>query len=667
MELPRYKYEPLMGHDEIRVFELSATKRHIEIRIRHVAISGCSFEALSYVWGKPDQANKAIILNKFGEACGWIPLTMNLGNAMCNLRDAEKLKSKVFWIDQICINQQDEKEKNHQVAMMNQIYSQSRRVITYLGPAGPEAGEKRGIQLLKRIHGSVTEGVLHQMHKAGSLKRIRDQVLDESIQFEKFSLDLEGETGPSLKNENDVSKRYIEQGWEWLVRVAYSEWTRRLWIVQEQLLNKDVITLRGLRLISWDSIATIPILFAAGYLPRQYRDVGRRSLGENLLPSDTVEETLYGIWWDRQARLEHGTGYTWSTLFHNLQWYQPLHCADARDRVYAILAISRDAKGLGLKPDYSPLNTVDVLSKELSIRVLEKSINLELLTFAISWRRQNPKLPSWCLTLDRPVEINPPETLPLGVYMPHPRRYRYPPAEIHINNAIIEVKGRILDSVSTPSPSIASRYNGDGKITSQLEFLSSLGHLLPNKFSIEDTASLLRTITAIAPWSSPPSSAELSADENMAFHFWAYLRHKSRLLSDFAEASPTTTKEIIERYDHIMTQLQTSVPYIVNSEHHRTEDADAAETGAKERVLQYALEQGRRLSRTHAGHFCNAMYTVQEDDYIVALQGTDRLFAIRLIGSSYKLIGDIFVDGLMHGEAYENQDPDTVDYGIKLG
>lgn len=60
------------------------------------------------------------------------------------------------------------------------------------------------------------------------------------------------------------------------------------------------------------------------------------------------------------------------------------------------------------------------------------------------------------------------------------------------------------------------------------------------------------------------------------------------------------------------------------------------------------------------------MYTVQEGDAIVAFQGSDRLFIIRLVGNIYKLIGDIFVDGLMHGEAYENQDPDKVDYDIEL-
>ena len=96
------------------------------------------------------------------------------------------------------------------------------------------------------------------------------------------------------------------------------------------------------------------------------------------------------------------------------------------------------------------------------------------------------------------------------------------------------------------------------------------------------------------------------------------------------------------------------------------EDVDAAETWARERVLRYALEQGRRLGRTCDGRFFNAMHIVRAGDCIVALQGADRLFAIRPVGSSYELVGDIFVDGLMHQEAYGDRDPDTLDYAINL-
>jgi hypothetical protein len=112
-DLPRYTYEPLNGPNEIRVLELSAIKTRIGTRILHVPVSSRSFQALSYVWGKPDLVDEAIILDNLGRAVGRILLTKNLGDAIRNLRDTEGLKSKVFWIDQISINQHDELEDIH--------------------------------------------------------------------------------------------------------------------------------------------------------------------------------------------------------------------------------------------------------------------------------------------------------------------------------------------------------------------------------------------------------------------------------------------------------------------------------------------------------------------------------------------------------------------------
>lgn len=152
----------------------------------------------------------------------------------------------------------------------------------------------------------------------------------------------------------------------------------------------------------------------------------------------------------------------------------------------------------------------------------------------------------------------------------------------------------------------------------------------------------------------------------MAFHFWAYLRHESRMLAQCAENLPTTTKDILERCDYIITEIRAFTPFITYSEPQPTNNMVTEEDKAVERVLQYTLEEGRRLGRTRTGRFCNAMYNVQEGDAIVALKGADRLFIIRSVGNTYKLVGDIFVDGLMDGEAYDNEVPDKVDYDIEL-
>ena len=80
-------------------------------------------------------------------------------------------------------------------------------------------------------------------------------------------------TDPVTLDEADFGKeKNGVQGWRWLLQVAYGERVRRLWIVQEQLLNQDLVMLHGFSLCPWDAVASIPLLFAVQLLPKLYID-----------------------------------------------------------------------------------------------------------------------------------------------------------------------------------------------------------------------------------------------------------------------------------------------------------------------------------------------------------------------------------------------------------
>lgn len=81
---------------------------------------------------------------------GWLPLTRNLHNAVKNLGNSVNITPKVFWINQISINQADNKEKGHQVENMHPIYPQALRVITYIGPE--EANDKDALKYFLEVH-----------------------------------------------------------------------------------------------------------------------------------------------------------------------------------------------------------------------------------------------------------------------------------------------------------------------------------------------------------------------------------------------------------------------------------------------------------------------------------------------------------------------------------
>jgi hypothetical protein len=72
----------------------------------------------------------------------------NLWEALNRLQfDSEEIP---IWIDAICINQENTKERNEQVNKMKTIYERADRVIVWLGPA--EADSKLAFQLVQGLY-----------------------------------------------------------------------------------------------------------------------------------------------------------------------------------------------------------------------------------------------------------------------------------------------------------------------------------------------------------------------------------------------------------------------------------------------------------------------------------------------------------------------------------
>jgi hypothetical protein len=84
-----------------------------------------AFDAISYVWGSPDET-ESIICNG-----SEVYIRRNLYLALSYIWSADPQKR--LWADAICIDQDDNEEKSRQVALMNQIYSKAKCVIVWLG------------------------------------------------------------------------------------------------------------------------------------------------------------------------------------------------------------------------------------------------------------------------------------------------------------------------------------------------------------------------------------------------------------------------------------------------------------------------------------------------------------------------------------------------------
>ncbi|KAF7531499.1 hypothetical protein G7054_g8799 [Neopestalotiopsis clavispora] len=126
-----FEYPPLdKTKSQIRLFEiLPQPDSSLRYSLTTSDVSSCpNYIALSYVWGD-DEPSNTIVIN--GQD---FKIRDNLSYALPRLADFQsKRDEKHFWIDAICINQEDTKERNHQVGIMKDIFTKASLTVAWLG------------------------------------------------------------------------------------------------------------------------------------------------------------------------------------------------------------------------------------------------------------------------------------------------------------------------------------------------------------------------------------------------------------------------------------------------------------------------------------------------------------------------------------------------------
>lgn len=90
------------------------------------------YTTLSYVWGDPADTRPILLAGHSQN------VTVNLECALRNLAHKASEPRK-FWIDALCVNQDDKTERSQQVRLMSAIYKQSGNAIAWLGEWDLEA------------------------------------------------------------------------------------------------------------------------------------------------------------------------------------------------------------------------------------------------------------------------------------------------------------------------------------------------------------------------------------------------------------------------------------------------------------------------------------------------------------------------------------------------
>jgi Heterokaryon incompatibility protein (HET) len=144
-QLAPYPYQPLdFDTHEIRLLVLKCPPIKKNARpqqyyhfLEHVSlIDPGPYYALSYCWGNPTRYYYIALDGSTAL------VRSNLLSALVSVRKYQRKKYPDdhndirIWVDAVCINQNDGKERSQQVQHMRQIYSMATEVLTWAGPSG---------------------------------------------------------------------------------------------------------------------------------------------------------------------------------------------------------------------------------------------------------------------------------------------------------------------------------------------------------------------------------------------------------------------------------------------------------------------------------------------------------------------------------------------------
>ncbi|KAK3504442.1 heterokaryon incompatibility protein-domain-containing protein [Neurospora crassa] len=301
----RYTYQRIdLATDAIRLVCLLKGREEDSVRCELFEtflhqVHGVPYEALSYCWGDSPQAYEITVNERKKH------VNQNLHMALLALRQPDQ--DRLLWIDAICIDQDNHKEKGHQVGQMRQIYENAEQVLIWLGSSSCEIDSlldwvrRWDLETRQRPEAHIAKGWIDSWIRLTNLETAFD-------------------------------RGWISASWRNALQdILARSWFRRVWILQEVASAKRATILCGSKAIPSRGFSLLPLLL----------EVELDSHTEavlDILPGYRRKET----WWGETQDLE--------TL---LLKFGTSEATDQRDKIYALLGISSDARASNiLRPDY---------------------------------------------------------------------------------------------------------------------------------------------------------------------------------------------------------------------------------------------------------------------------------------------------------------------------
>lgn len=549
------------------------------------------YTALSYTWG--DGVDRRPI----GVGLAVLYISANLEGALRQLQDEQN--DLLLWADQICINQQDDKEKTGQVQQMKTIFSGADHVITWLGPAADRSDLL--ISLLSLMGSGVNE------EKGCEVGELDEKSFRNTINS-TFADVL-------LAIANSTSVEAVSRAFDKFCQRSY--W-RRLWVLQEFAVARKLDIMCGSsRLSHYQLQYALDAIARTLYYLEDLEEAGkdneevRAGYAITKAFASFASSFMEGIV-TRRHRYQSADA-SENSLFQVLisslvleSDYNHPECSDPRDRIFAILGLADDAVAFDEFPDYT-MSCKDTYTK--AARKFLDQGHIDILSYCQFPR--DGSIPTWAPDWRLPT-FNP------NTYTPPPTNPTFSAAGNSFSRQKIFYKDSDSITISGLPVDIVKEYGGvwNPNWLERLHPESTLKYLAEVKaFTVqspqisggsEDMETSRIAIADFACAGDPEKAAE-------ALTFYLRLLKDFTMAASWGQVDETTHVE--PWYNRALRLLHSRRPFISTS-----------------------------------GLVGLAPSHVEVGDMICIFLGGHVPYLLRKCGEGYTLVGEAYVHGIMHGE-----------------
>lgn len=338
-------YKPLnSSKDEIRLIRLLPASPGEPIRcslFKTPRASAPQYKALSYAWGIVSASHPIIV-----DSCLFFG-TRNLRSGLLSIRPKPGEPELVLWVDAICINQNDIKERNLQTSKMQSIYKNASSVLVFLGTGN---------------NGS-----------------------SEAIKFAKDLLATKQSQIATLLREESGTVQLQK-----LVNLFRRKYFWRIWVIQEIHYAKTAMVYCGGEKISWSALSSV-----GGILAQQ-----KAQLWSMLYRSPSSIHTLLrgGPRSLQLSRFSHCPS-SLPPLLELLLSHKSKLSTDPRDKVYALVGISSSKNNFG---DINYSRSIRETYIHTARHIISTSKKLDIICVK-SHSSNDYSLPSWVPDWTKPA------------------------------------------------------------------------------------------------------------------------------------------------------------------------------------------------------------------------------------------------------------------------